>query len=152
MTTNVVSPSDDELKQVLVSLRSENANLGVPKLHALLLAANPSWKVSEKRTRRVLQNEGLILAPVSSSSKVIEGLDVSKWTPKVDVKYFGRNKGKGLVAKEKIVEGEIVWKEDPFARCVQGPPWPTDVFASLRSLQHAAQRLPDKHCLCIYLL
>ena len=33
---------------------------------------------------------------------VIAELDLGKWTSKVEVKYFGRVKGKGLVAKEKI--------------------------------------------------
>ena len=40
---------------------------------------------------------------------------MKKWTSKVEVRYFDKIKGKGLVAKEKIEEGQVVWKEDPFA-------------------------------------
>lgn len=53
-------------------------------------------------------------------SKLVKGLDVSKWTTKVEVKDFGKEKGKGLVAKEAIKEGDVLWKEDPF---VLAPEW-----------------------------
>ena len=54
------------------------------------------------------------------SSTLVEGLDIAKWTTTVEVKYFDRRKGKGLVAKEPISEGQVVWKEDPF---VIAPEW-----------------------------
>ncbi|OBZ74371.1 putative protein lysine methyltransferase SET5 [Grifola frondosa] len=132
MATSVVSPSADELKSALVDLRAEHPTLGIAKLHELLLSANPFWTVSEKRTRKVLQSEGLTLSPSSAkpstdgansihpSSRIIEGLDIEKWTTKVEVKYFGKTKGKGLVAKESIAAGEILWKEDPF---ILAPEW-----------------------------
>jgi hypothetical protein len=123
-----ISPPDDALRSALVELKTENPTLGITKIHGLLLSAHPEWSVSEKRTKKVLQSEGLTSknGPVDPedeledgaiypSSRVIEGLDVSKWTSKVEVKYFGKKKGKGLVAKEAIKEGETIWKEDPFA-------------------------------------
>jgi hypothetical protein len=54
------------------------------------------------------------------SSTLVEGLDVVKWAKAVEVKYFDRKRGKGLVAKEPIHEGQVVWKEDPF---VIAPEW-----------------------------
>lgn len=126
------TPADDELKEALTSLRSSNASLGIPKLHALLLSTYPSWTVSEKRTRKILQSAGLVNAPpppkegnghgenIYPASKLVKGLDVTKWTSKVEVKQFGKKKGKGLVAKEKIAEGEVLWKEDPF---ILAPEW-----------------------------
>ncbi|THH13315.1 hypothetical protein EW146_g6893 [Bondarzewia mesenterica] len=123
MSANV-SPSEEELKPALFDLRNENPTLGIPKLHALLLSRHPSWTVSEKRTRKILQAAGLVLGPppekhaensqIFPSSKLVKKLDVSRWTPKVEVKYFGKKKGKGLIAKEVISQGEMVWKEDPF--------------------------------------
>lgn len=149
--TSNITPSEADLKAALIQLRTEHPTLGIPKLHALLLAAQPSWIVSEKRTRKVLQAEGLVLSHSSSnntvsaadpksalndttsaqngsagtgtlypSSKMIEGLDVSKYSAKIAVKYFGKEKGKGLVATEKIEEGEAIWKEDPF---ILAPEW-----------------------------
>jgi hypothetical protein len=53
-------------------------------------------------------------AHVYPSSTLVEGLDVSRWTTAIEVTYFDRKKGKGLVAKEPISEGQYVWKEDPF--------------------------------------
>jgi hypothetical protein len=118
-------PSEVELKAALIKLRAANPTLGIAKIHTLLLSTNPSWTVSEKRTRKLLQSEGLIVTPAGTiprpdarvypSSRVIETLDVKKWTSKVEVRYFDKIKGKGLVAKEKIEEGQVVWKEDPFA-------------------------------------
>lgn len=126
-------PAECDLKSALVSLRARNPTLGTVKLHALLLAEHPEWTASEKRTKKILQHEGLVLGPCLSNktvadnvaspfpiSDVVEGLDVAKWTSKVAVKYFGRNKGKGLVAKESIREGETLWKEDPF---ILAPEW-----------------------------
>ncbi|TCD61798.1 SET domain-containing protein 5 [Steccherinum ochraceum] len=133
-TTDSTTPSEDELKSALKALRTEHPTLGISKLHAALLAAHPGWTVSEKRTRKVLQSEGLVIVNAGGSSnggsepagfkypssKVMEGLDVGKWTDKVEVRVFDRKKGKGLVAKVKIAEGETIWKEDPF---VLAPEW-----------------------------
>ena len=122
-----ISPPEDELKSALLALKAANPSLGIPKIHALLLAQHPEWTVSEKRTRKVLQNEGLVLnagsasaGQVYPSSGLIEGLDLTKWTAKVEVKFFNKAKGKGLVAKEHIAEGETIWKEDPF---ILAPEW-----------------------------
>lgn len=116
------TPAEADLTQALTKLRAENPALGIPKLHSLLLTANPEWAVSEKRTKKILQNLGLTLNSNPSdgkakypSSKVIEKLDISKWTAKVDVRFFDKKKGKGLIVKEKLVEGNIIWKEDFFA-------------------------------------
>lgn len=128
------TPADEELKAALQALRAENPTLGIAKLHALLLARHPTWTVSEKRTRKILQVAGLVLTPAGAKSqgqngsghalhpvsRVIEGLDVAKWTAKVQVEYFDSLKGKGLVATERIAEGEALWKEDPF---ILAPEW-----------------------------
>lgn len=127
-------PSEEELRAALQALRAQNPSLGTSKLHALVLSEHPTWSVSEKRTKKILQNEGLVLKPTAPAtpthdasgntthpvSRVIEGFNVEKWTPKVQVRFFNRHKGKGLVATERITEGEVLWKEDPF---VLAPEW-----------------------------
>ncbi|ESK93322.1 putative set-like protein [Moniliophthora roreri MCA 2997] len=125
--TSTITPSDVDLREALKSLKSTNPTLGIPKIHALLLQTHPEWLVSEKRTRKFLQSEGLVLSTEPAvlktpypSSRVIRDLDVQKWSTKVEVKYFNKNKGKGLVAKEEIAEGEVIWREDPF---VVAPEW-----------------------------
>lgn len=124
------SPSDEELVSALRNLRAENPTLGISKFHALVLKDKPSWTVSEKRFRKVLQQNGLgsIKAAENGENgapneadgsqiyptfRINETLDVTKWTSKVEVKYFGPKKGKGLVAKKEIEEGEVIWKEGP---------------------------------------
>lgn len=158
MNTAKIVPSEPELLAALVDLRAQNPALGITKLHALLLAGHPEWTVSAKRTKKILQSEGLALGPPSNQdlekhkadgsapgadspfpvSKLVEGLDVAKWTSKVEVKYFGRSKGKGLVAKERIAEGEVVWKEDPF---VLAPEW----YGSQRCTVHLPSSLGYKN-------
>ncbi|KAF9074395.1 hypothetical protein BDP27DRAFT_187636 [Rhodocollybia butyracea] len=123
-----MTPSEDDLRDAVISLKSAHPELGIGKIHSLLLGINPGWIVSEKRTRKALQNEGLILqssADLSSksqpksphvfpSSKLIQNLDVSRYSTKIEVRHFNKKKGKGLVATEKIAKGEPVWKEDPY--------------------------------------
>jgi hypothetical protein len=131
MSTAPISPPEEDLKTTVVSLRKEHPALGISKLHALLLSENPAWTVSEKRLRRVLksledlapQSRGLSAGAethVYPASALVEGLNVAKWTAAVEARYFDRKKGKGLVAKEAISEGQVVWKEDPF---VIAPEW-----------------------------
>ena len=125
MSTALISPPEEDLKTAVVSLKNEHPTLGIAKLHALLLSENPTWTVSEKRLRRILKNwdsdpSTATETHVYPSSTLVEGLDIAKWTTTVEVKYFDRRKGKGLVAKEPISEGQVVWKEDPF---VIAPEW-----------------------------
>lgn len=140
-----ISPGEEDLTTAVASLKKAHPALGIAKLHALLLSENPSWTVSEKRLRRILKNTpssdpmqresstGEPAGPSNSSSgsegaharvypssTLVEGLDVSRWTTAIEVKYFDKIKGKGLVAKEPISEGQVVWKEDPF---VIAPEW-----------------------------
>lgn len=74
----------------------------------------------------MLQSEGLTLASPNDmkkiwpSSKINDTLNVAHFSKKIEVRFFDKAKGKGLVAKEDIVEGEIVWKEDPF---IIAPEW-----------------------------
>ncbi|KDQ55937.1 hypothetical protein JAAARDRAFT_36713 [Jaapia argillacea MUCL 33604] len=147
-----ITPSEDDLKSALVSLKTENPALGIPKLHVLLLSSRSDWSVSEKRTRKVLQNAGLVVSPqpiagnkikghIYPSSRLVEGLDVTKWTKKVEVKYFDAVKGKGLVATEKIAEGEVIWKEDPF---IVAPEWSIyNLQLSSRACAHCTTPLTD---------
>lgn len=133
MTT--VTPPEEELRDALVSLKAQNPTLGIAKTHALLLASHPLWAVSEKRVRKVLQSEGLVLGgiPVSGdsnatvypSSRVIPDFNVKKWTQKVEVQYFDQRKGKGLVATVDIAEGDVIWKEDPF---ILAPEWSVPIL------------------------
>ncbi|KAI6037978.1 hypothetical protein EDC04DRAFT_2896996 [Pisolithus marmoratus] len=126
---------DDELRAALTTLKREKPSLGVAKIHTLLLETNPTWSVSEKRVRKILQEEGLLIVNTSDkakdgkedrstgvypSSSLNKGLDVNKWSKKVEVRYFDAIKGKGLVAMEKISQGEVIWKEDPF---ILAPEW-----------------------------
>lgn len=119
-------PHESELTTALISLKAKDPSLGISKVHDLLVQTYPEWTVSEKRTRKILQSQGLVVSDHTSishifpSSRVIDSLDLSQWTPKVKVKYFNKKKGKGLVAEHDIEEGEVIWKEDPF---IIAPEW-----------------------------
>lgn len=133
---------DDELRAALITLKREKPSLGVAKIHTLLLETNLTWSVSEKRVRKILQEEGLLVngtantlsesanggkeqnragsTRVYPSSSLNQSLDVNKWSKKIEVRHFDAIKGKGLVATEKISQGEVIWKEDPF---ILAPEW-----------------------------
>jgi len=121
-------PSEDELTMAIVQLKKDNPELGIAKVHARLTGKYPDWTVSEQRTRKIIQNQGLIISTprnmhevnIYPSSRLVAGLHVPKWTSKVGVRWFGKKKGKGLVATQEIIKGEVIWKEDPF---IIAPEW-----------------------------
>lgn len=125
-----VAVAEVELRTALIGLKKEKPTLGVVKIHTLLLEAHPTWAVSEKRVRKILQSEALVATekdngtgppiPTYPVSHLNKSLDVTKWSRKVKVHYFNTIKGKGLVATDKISEGEELWKEDPF---ILAPEW-----------------------------
>lgn len=115
MTT---APPADELVKLVKELRAEHPSLGAPKLLVILRQKNPEWCLSEKRLRKLLQQENLVAtavpAVVHPLSNIDEGVDASTWTPQVAIKQFDKVKGKGLISKHKLTAGEILWKEDPW--------------------------------------
>ncbi|KAF8192761.1 hypothetical protein K438DRAFT_1906839 [Mycena galopus ATCC 62051] len=153
------SPSDDELQDALIQLKSAHPALGIPKLHARLRADFPAWAVSEKRMRKILAAIAppKETAPPHPSSQLVEGLDISQWTARVDVRVFDKKKGKGLVATQKIAAGETIWVEDPF---VIAPEWEiydkqrggaacsqcTTLFANLSEARARCPHCPAAFC------
>lgn len=158
---------DDELRAALITLKREKPTLGVAKIHTLLLDTNPTWSVSEKRVRRLLQEEGLLNntgtanasekandekeqnggqnTRVYPSSSLNKTLDVNKWSKKIEVRYFDAIKGKGLVAKEAISQGEVIWKEDPF---ILAPEWEIyDLQVSSRACGFCSTIIRDRSLL-----
>ncbi|KAJ7271065.1 hypothetical protein C8J57DRAFT_1320581 [Mycena rebaudengoi] len=130
-------PPDAELQDALAQLKAQNPALGIAKIHARLREEHPDWVVSEKRTRKVLllvASESAPSAPNPSAlnphptSALVPGLDVGAWTPRVAVRLFNAQKGKGLVASQKIKAGETVWTEDPF---VIAPEW--EIYDKMRA-------------------
>lgn len=126
-------PPDDLLIPALQELRIAYPTLGIPKMLTQLKTAHPEWSISEKRLRKVAGAQGLSLAaPTATSSgkpnerirpevvpksHIDETLNVSEIAPKVQIKMFKGGKGKGVVAKEKIEEGEVIWVEEPWVCC-----------------------------------
>ena len=115
MTT---APPEDELVKSVRQLRAEYPSLGAPKLLVVLRQKHPEWSLSEKRLRKLLQQENLVAtaapAVVHPLSRIDEGVDASTWTSQVAIKQFDKVKGKGLVSKQNLTAGEILWKEDPW--------------------------------------
>lgn len=132
MTSSTVSPPDEAVIEAIKLVKDPNPEIGVSKLQSAILAANPAWTLSEKRIRKLLKpppvtdSEGLVSnpkakeTPIHPTSKLNDDLNVEQWSKKVQVKQFGKARGKGLVAKEDIAEGEAIWKEEPF---IYSPQW-----------------------------
>ncbi|KAG1761207.1 hypothetical protein EDD22DRAFT_897873 [Suillus occidentalis] len=146
-TSRNVIPTEDEVRKAAIELKKGNPASGVAKIHSLLLGANLSWTVSEKRVRKILQSEGLVRSDgtpsvttniIHPSFRLNQSLDIDRWTSRVEVKYFDAIKGKGLVAKENIAKGDVLWKEDPF---ILAPEW------EMYDLQRASEAC--SFCSCI---
>jgi hypothetical protein len=125
--TSSVAPSDEELSPVVTKLRTENPSTGVPKLLQQLKSEHSDWAVSEKRLRKLLQTLNLPSTAVDSTGGDVDGetglvadtgldpsINVGGIAPKVKARMFGGEKGKGLVARDKILQGEVIWSEEPW--------------------------------------
>ncbi len=75
-----VSPSEADLTDALIDLKTRDPHLGISKIHALLLQHYPDWLVSEKRTRKILQAKGLTIV---HSSDVEKTSDLPSNVPKI---------------------------------------------------------------------
>ena len=127
----LISPPENDLITTAYALVATYPSLGVAKLLIQLKAHHPHWAVSEKRLRKAIQSlkpkppdpipdqepEATSSSnPPEVSLAVHSGLipDLDKTIPpKVKVKMFGGGKGKGLVAREKMLSGEVVLQEEP---------------------------------------
>ncbi|OCF34784.1 protein lysine methyltransferase SET5 [Kwoniella heveanensis CBS 569] len=138
------APSDGDLQAAATSLRESHPSLGIVKLLAQLKIDHPDWQVSEKRFRKFVpaasggggnDAPGTVTgAGAGSPSQVTAGpsqnsegekiliaqtgfdpsIDVAALAPKIKAKMFSGGKGKGLVAKEKLLGGEMIWQEEPW--------------------------------------
>jgi hypothetical protein len=61
-TLATISPTEDDLAVKLRSLRETHPTTGLAKLLILLREIQPDWSVSEKRLKKVLQQEGLMIS------------------------------------------------------------------------------------------
>ncbi|WWD22794.1 hypothetical protein CI109_107288 [Kwoniella shandongensis] len=130
--TTTTSPADDVLNPVVSDLRAAHPSLGITKLFAQFKVDHPEWAVSEKRFRKALQVTGGSIAPQNGTvgnandpsmpleagliadTGIDPSIDVATIAPMVKVKMFPGGKGKGLVAKEKLQQGEVLWQEEPW--------------------------------------
>lgn len=106
-----MNPTDSEVLACVQSIRVESPGLGAAKLLARM-RTEQSWSISEKRLRKILNPPTLsVLVPETHLDPT---LDVSALATKVSVELFGGVRGKGLVAKERIEQGEVIWQENPW--------------------------------------
>ncbi|KAK8844659.1 hypothetical protein IAR55_006506 [Kwoniella newhampshirensis] len=132
--SDIIFPAEDALNPAVSDLKTAHPSLGITKLFAQLKIDHPDWTVSEKRFRKALQSVAGSTTvsngtPASSngdaSSSTLESvliadtgmdpsIDIASIAPKVKVKMFSGGKGKGLVAKERLQQGEVLWQEEPW--------------------------------------
>jgi hypothetical protein len=113
-------PTDDELLPAYRRIKERDPSLGLAKVLAQLKLANPEWAVSEKRLRKVVAGVQVDHSSAADEAGLVADtgldptIDIANIAPKVKARLFGGEKGKGLVAREKIQQGEVVWQEDPW--------------------------------------
>ncbi|ODV82267.1 SET domain-containing protein [Suhomyces tanzawaensis NRRL Y-17324] len=111
-----IVPHERQLVDGVIALWKEdsnNENLGMSKLHALLRERHPNWSVSEKRVKTLLKKFGLL----QSNQQFTYANEIkSEVTPdivlpeKVQIVMTSK-RGKGLYAKKDIAKGDLIWEE-----------------------------------------
>ncbi|WWC67212.1 uncharacterized protein I206_101119 [Kwoniella pini CBS 10737] len=131
-----ITPTEEELKNKASSLRELNPTLGINKLLLQLKLDEPNWIVSEKRFKKYitpsinttstnLNDDNNEIDELIAKTGIDNSIEISKIAPKVKVKMFNLNgKGKGLIAKEKLQKGELLWHEEPWIGTSDPSLWP----------------------------
>ncbi|KAI0297053.1 hypothetical protein B0F90DRAFT_1876045 [Multifurca ochricompacta] len=125
MSTSLISPPEEYLKSAVVSLKKDHPSLGIAKFHTLLLSENPTWTVSEKRLRRILNAKASYYSHRSNNNNN----NTKKPLLQLDLRALP------------ISEGQIVWKEDPF---IIAPEWDIyDLQVASRACGYCTTPLTD---------
>jgi hypothetical protein len=122
----VISPSDDLVISAIETTREVCPSMGAVKLLDRIKIRHPQWALSEKRFRKLLHSTSTTNGSGNKGNGIVtekslvaitsidSSLDVASLASKVKVKMFGGEKGKGLVVREKVLQGEVLWQEDPW--------------------------------------
>lgn len=103
-------PTDEDIALSLARVRSLYPGLGALKVLASIKSEHPEWSLSEKRLKKIIN----LNSPLQAQTGLDSSIDIKGIAPKVQVKLFPHGKGKGLVAREKILQGEVIWQEEPW--------------------------------------
>ncbi|KAI8366777.1 uncharacterized protein BYT42DRAFT_648852 [Radiomyces spectabilis] len=126
-----ITPTEEELVKAITQIKLDNPDLGIKRVAVKLTEDQPTWQVSEKRVKKMMQTHGLVQTaePVKSGVEDDPSVPVSFIDPKLDIKsvsdkvvakMIDKVTGKGLVAARDIAKDETIFTETPF---VYFPPW-----------------------------
>lgn len=96
MSTPAVTPSEEDLTAAILAIKATHPNHGIKKVLADVISSNPTWTVSEKRVKKLMQARGLVQTshlvrsgieddPSVPVSSLDTGLDVKKLTSAIEV-------------------------------------------------------------------
>ncbi|KAG2222038.1 hypothetical protein INT45_003683 [Circinella minor] len=128
---NKTIPSQEDLIDAIQKIKISFPEYGIKKVTSQVTEEQPSWSVSEKRVKKLMQTQGLTntLQPTKSGMADDPSIPVSFIDPKLDLKSVSTNvvskmidpvTGKGLFAARDIKANETVFEESPF---MYFPPW-----------------------------
>jgi hypothetical protein len=83
-----IVPSEEELLNVITAVKKADPELGIKKVLAAVNAQQPTWTVSEKRVKKLMQTLGLVRSThlVKSGVEDDPSVPVSFIDPKLDLK------------------------------------------------------------------
>jgi hypothetical protein len=108
------TPSEQDVAACIGKVQSTQPTLGALKILAIIKEDHPDWVLSEKRFKKILNSLSSERTTLVARTGIDPSIDVEGIAPKVEVKLFGKGKGKGLVARAKILKGEVLWQEEPW--------------------------------------
>ena len=93
MSDEKTIPSQEELIDAIQHVKISNPEYGIKKVTQQVAEDKPSWSVSEKRVKKLMQTQGLTntTQPVKSGVKDDPSIPVSFIDPKLDLKSVSTN-------------------------------------------------------------
>ncbi|KAG0377081.1 MAG: hypothetical protein J3R72DRAFT_394204 [Linnemannia gamsii] len=119
-----ITPEAPVLTELISKIKKADPGLGIKKVLAEIQAQEPTWLVSEKRVKKLMDQAGIAVANAEPEGELDPSIPVSHIDAAVDIssltnglvkaKMINKVIGKGLFTTQELEKGKIVFTEFPF--------------------------------------
>ncbi|KAF9294630.1 SET domain-containing protein 5 [Linnemannia elongata] len=119
-----ITPEAPVLTELIAKIKKADPSLGIKKVLAEIQAQEPTWLVSEKRVKKLMDQAGIAVANAEPEGELDPSIPVSHIDTAVDIsaltnglvktKMINKVIGKGLFATQELPKGKVVFTEFPF--------------------------------------
>ncbi|KAG9067976.1 SET domain-containing protein 5 [Linnemannia hyalina] len=119
-----ITPEAPVLTELIAKIKKADPGLGIKKVLAEIQTQEPTWLVSEKRVKKLMDQAGIAVANAEPEGELDPSVPVSHIDAAVDIsaltnglvktKMINKVIGKGLFATEELPKDKVVFNEFPF--------------------------------------